>query len=279
MASRKLNAAERQLAYSVFGNSIHYDAVSISDRAIEGQVITTHFSGAFTIRWIRGYAGIMGDDGDKATFIHEMTHVWQGCNNGAWSGTYQVKSVVAQVRDGVRDIVETEDYGGTIKNWDRHRSAAYRLDAKHFGRSWSSFNVEQQGKIVETWYIEEALRQRLGDDGPGVFGAGMSPYDARFPYIRDIIRKRNVGGLYTPVQLPRGADPTIKQMQDKLVALGYLAPGHADGLIGRSRSATLDAVRVFQSRNALKPDGDLGGPNSDTRKALLRPVDRLRGVR
>ena len=47
MASRKLNAAERAFAYRVFAGSVRYDAVSISDTAIDGQVITTHFNACF----------------------------------------------------------------------------------------------------------------------------------------------------------------------------------------------------------------------------------------
>lgn len=103
----------------------------------------------------------------------------------------------------------------------------------------------------------------------------MSRYDARFPYIRDVIRKRSPSAGYAPVSLPAGADPVIKQLRDKLVSLGYLAPRFADGLVGRDHSPTLDAVRAFQTRNGLTPDRDLGGPNSATRKALSRPVDQL----
>ncbi|KQM62177.1 MULTISPECIES: peptidoglycan-binding protein [unclassified Sphingomonas] len=278
MTSRPLRADERAFAYQVFGNSVRYNSVSISDIAIEGQVITTHFNGKFTIRWPEGFHDIMRNPGRRATFIHEMTHVWQGCNNGRWSGTYQAKSVVAQVTEGVRDIVRTKDYEDGIKNWDRHRSTAYRIDARRFGRPWSSFNVEQQATIVETWFIDEALRRSRGSDGPGVFGASMSPYDSRFPYIRDVIRKRSPTAAYTSVQLPIGADPAIKALQDVLVALGYLEPRCADGLIGRTNSATLDAVRAFQSRNGLKPDRVLGGANSETRKALARPVGQLQGA-
>ena len=276
MSTRPLTAAERAFAHVVFLDSVNYDAVSISSVSPGSQVVTTHFNGAFTIHWVRGFHDIMGDEGRKATFIHEMTHVWQGCNNGRWSGTYQVKSVVAQTNAGIRDIIATGDYSGAISNWNEHRSTAYLLDARSFGKPWGTFNVEQQGMIVETWYIDEALRRRRGDDGPGVTGAGMSPYDARFPYIRDVIRRRNPGAAYRPVELPAGADPEIKRLQDTLVALGYLAPAAADGLIGRSRSATLDAVRAFQQQNGLTADRDLGGPNSATRKALQRPVDQLR---
>ncbi len=276
MSSRRLTAAERAFAYKVFAGSIRYDDVLISDTAIDGQVITTHYNGAFTIRWGTGYRDIMGDEGRKATFIHEMTHVWQGCNNGAWSGTYQAKSAYAQLKEGVRDIVREGDYRDGIRNWDRHRSTAYKLDARRFGEPWTSFNVEQQGMIVETWYIEEALRRRhTGDAGPGVFGAAMSPYDARFPYIRDVVRKRSPTAAYRPVVLPPGGDPQIKALQDKLVTLGYLDPRQADGLLGRTHSATLDAVRAFQARNGLEPDRDLGGAHSLTRAALTRPAAQL----
>lgn len=96
MTSRSLNAAERAFAYRILGSSVSYDAVSISDTAIASQVITTHFNGAFTIRWIEGFHDILSDERYRATFIHEMTHVWQGCNNGRWSGTYQTKSIAAQ---------------------------------------------------------------------------------------------------------------------------------------------------------------------------------------
>ena len=106
-----------------------------------------------------------------------------------------------------------------------------------------------------------------------------TPYDARYPYIRDVIRKSNPAAPYMPVHLPTGADRELKRMQDKLVALGYLAPANADGVVGRSHSATLDAVRAFQGRNGLKPDRDIGGPNSDTRKALSRPVEQLQSAR
>jgi hypothetical protein len=276
MSSRPLNAAERALGRSVFAESINYDDVSVSSLAVGGQVITTHFNGSFTIRWAAGFVDIMGNAARKATLIHELTHVWQGSNNGRWSGTYQARSVGAQVSAGVRNIIEEGDYRGAISNWDTHRSKAYKLNVNQFGNRWDSFNVEQQGTIVETWYVDEALRRAMGDDGPGVFGASMSPYDARFPYIRDVIRARNPLADYRPVTLPPGADPAIKRIQDTLVALGYLAPGQADGLVGRTRSATLDAVAAFQARNGLQPDRDLGGPNSDTRRALQRPIDQLR---
>ena len=276
MASRKLSPSERAFAYRVFGNSLDYDNVSISDVGPSGEVVTIFFAGGFTIHWAPGYRGILGDRRLESTFIHEMTHVWQGNNNGILAGTYQYKSVFAQVKEGVRDIIKSKDYKGAIKRWDEHRGTAYLLDASRFGRPWSSFNVEQQAMIVETWYDTEATRSRLfRTNGPGVRGGSMSPYDARFPYIRDVIRRRSPSNAYRPIVLPAGADPAIKQIQDKLVALGYLEPNYADGLVGRGHSATLDGVRNLQVRNGLMPDRDLGGPNSATRRALARPATQL----
>lgn len=274
MGSRPLSAAERAFAYTVFGNSLPYDSVAISDLIVPGQVITTHMLGKWTIRWKDGYTNILGDAHRKATFIHELVHAWQGDTNGHLSGTYQARSAGAQLLNGVADIVERGEY----IDWDTHRRRTYRLDSARFGQPWSSFNVEQQGKIVETWYTDERTRRIGGDDGPGVFGGDMSPYDARFPYIRDVIRKRSPSAAYRPVALPAGADQTIKRLQDKLVALGYLEPGQADGLIGRTHSATLNAVRAFQSRNGLKADREMGGANSATRRALERPASSLRSA-
>ncbi len=92
-----------------------------------------------------------------------------------------------------------------------------------------------------------------------------------------MIRAGNRSATYRALgsSLAPGGDVAIKAIQDRLVALGYLDARHADGLIGRSRSATLDAVEAFQRANRLKVDRDLGGPNSETRQKLARPIEQL----
>lgn len=82
-ASRPLTPAERAFAYTVFRDGVRYDAVSISDIGIAGQVITTHFNGAFTIRWSPGFRDIVREERYKAIFIHEMTHLWQAATTAA----------------------------------------------------------------------------------------------------------------------------------------------------------------------------------------------------
>ncbi|OWK27872.1 hypothetical protein [Sphingomonas mucosissima] len=61
---------------------------------------------------------------------------------------------------------------------------------------------------------------------------------------------RNRTAAYRSITLPGGGDAQIKAIQDRLVALAYLEGHHADGLVGRSQNATLDAVRPFSAATA-----------------------------
>lgn len=105
--------------------------------------------------------------------------------------------------------------------------------------------------------------------------AANPEHDLRFPYIRDVIRARNRRVGDVPLNPVKGSEPEVRAMQGKLVALGYLQARHADGTVGRLRSATLDALAEFQKRNVLKADRDFGGPNSLTPRRLNQPVGTL----
>ncbi len=281
--ARKLNSAEMAIARSVYTNVLPFDRIYLTDLNLGGAVTLASMdlqTGKFdyTINWVDGFRGGTGDAEMRATLIHELCHVWQG-EHGVWPTFYMGQSIWAQVSSGVRDIWRKRKWRG----WGEHRSTAYPLPADGIGKDWSNFNVEQQATLVESWYMPERDRVtpagpglvRVHNFGPGVYGGGRSEHDARFPYIRDVIRARNRNAKYRPLTLPTGGDPQIKAIQDTLVALGYLEARYADGLVGRSRSATLDAVEAFQRRNGLRPDRDLGGPNSLTRRKLALPIPQL----
>jgi len=189
------------------------------------------------------------------------------------------QSAWAQLSSGLGDFWKKAEW----KGWETHRSTAYSFSSSLIGRNWSTFNVEQQASLVESWYIPENQRVRRLDSGQivtnyfgeSVYGGGASRHDARYPYIRDVIRACNRKAPYVPLALPYGGDPQIKAMQDKLVALNYLDAHKADGYVGRTRSATLDALAEFQRRHGLKSDRDFGGPNSETRRKLSLPISQL----
>lgn len=171
----------------------------------------------------------------------------------------------------------------TARSCGTHRGTAFHFSPGHIGKPWRSFTVEQQGAIVQSWFMAERDRfarvapgRRLVTHyGLGVFEGDRSEYDLRFPYIRDVIRARNRRADYVPLTPVKGSDAQVRAMPDKLVALGYLQARHADGTVCQSRSATLDALDEFQKRNGLKADRDFGGQNSLTRSRLDQPFDTL----
>ena len=119
---RPLTAAERGAARAVFGDALRTDGVLIS------------FGGLMTVG---GYARTVPDhiyfpdrDVSMGLLIHELTHVWQ----------YQEDEAAADV---IQDAVfATYDYGG------EH----YLAEAWANGHSFSHFNHEQQGDILQDYY-------------------------------------------------------------------------------------------------------------------------------
>jgi hypothetical protein len=162
-AERLLTDAETDLARQVFGESLPYGAIYLSNGLGLGQRPYTiphplHL-GSYVIHIgpqifpdaTDSSTVVLGHTGD-AVFIHESTHVWQGVNR-RHSFDYILDSVYNQFRFG---------------------SHAYDLDQDEVGRkSWGKFNAEQQAMIVEHWYV-----------------GGMSQSDDAFVYIKDNIRAR-----------------------------------------------------------------------------------------
>ncbi|HEY0323167.1 MAG TPA: hypothetical protein VGC66_19575 [Pyrinomonadaceae bacterium] len=168
LTSRLLNQDEEALARQVFQDQLPYGRISIANFYLPGneahKTAVTVASGTalIPIKSLTDYTIYFGPDVfrdgahlfKRNTFIHELTHVWQG-HHGTFSWDYMVESMIAQGR-------------ALIQHRDRNK--AYEYDLANL-QPWDSYNVEQQAIIVEGW-----------------FENGMSESDPRYVYIRDNIR-------------------------------------------------------------------------------------------
>lgn len=281
---RNLRSDEISEAKKVFRETIQYNKVFIQQ----------HNGGAMTYAYNKGVwdwyyvifwnANVFSQGavnaGESRTFIHEMVHVWQG-HYGTYPREYMIKSGAAQTsgvfedvwEKGAKELVKRVWNNGPINAWHSYRNRAYAFSMNQMGvNNFNDFNVEQQAGIIESWYASTAETNHLGETIPG---GNMSTTDIRYPFITCNILAKAPNAQYiqlkqpanqnTSQQLGRGADAKIKAIQDVLVQLRYLDPKYANGYMNKQ---TKDAVIGFQRNNGLKPDGDIGGPNSQTRKKL-----------
>lgn len=206
----KLHREEIELAKKVFGNTLPYQRIYISNAKTHTQGITLATSPfrrrtKYLILWSNAYNTNIAESSEcmKATFIHELTHVWQGQYSGMNSMSYMTQSAWYQVRHGVRDIFKNGLGNGSkrigemfklgfAKEWDTHRNYAYCFDCDEIGKDFNKFNVEQQALLVESWFAKESFTLN-GIEYPAGF---QSEDDNRFPYIRDCIRKGNPNASY-----------------------------------------------------------------------------------
>jgi hypothetical protein len=157
---RLITNKEADQARKVFRETLPYGAIWISNGLGFDQRPYTipHPTrlGSYVIHFgPDGFANALGDPTvagirpTEVTFIHELAHVWQG-HNSRFPPWYVFDSVWHQASQG---------------------GSAYAYTP---GQNWSSYNCEQQAKIVGDWW-----NPRIG---------GANPRDPRFPYVRDNIR-------------------------------------------------------------------------------------------
>ncbi|HEX8354579.1 MAG TPA: hypothetical protein VF611_16860 [Pyrinomonadaceae bacterium] len=165
MASRLLRESEVELAGQVFEDKLPYGRIHLASFYLpgnQGTAVTLASASSFLpVRALRNYTIYFGPEvfrggadrpGFWDTFIHELTHVWQGYH-GLLGWEYMAQSVLAQgyaiLTRGVRD-------------------RAYDYEP---GAPWGSYNVEQQARLVQDWFLD-----------------GMRADDERYPYIVNHIR-------------------------------------------------------------------------------------------
>ena len=165
MATRLLRKSEIEFARQVFEDRLPYDRVYLSSRFFpfnEGTAVTVASLSTFVpVRTMRSYTIFAGPEvfregadrpGVRDTFIHELTHVWQGYH-GSLGWEYMVNSMIAQGH-------------ALLVQGDRNRAYDYKP-----GAAWDDYNVEQQALLVQDWYLN-----------------GMREDDERFTYIARHIR-------------------------------------------------------------------------------------------
>ena len=157
MPSRQLKQSEIDLARQVFQDQVPYDRVHIASYFLPGNDGTpvTVASASSLIPFLSGsrhYTIYFGPDvfqngadqpGTRDTFIHELTHVWQG-HHSRFGWEYIVNSMVSQGH-------------AVITKGDRN--AAYQFTP---GSPWGSYNVEQQAYMVQNWY-RDGMKTDAGD--------------------------------------------------------------------------------------------------------------------
>lgn len=131
--TRPLSPLEKQLAKSVFGDSIMLDSVRIDDKAKIG--CRKHSIAYVSFFTVNSWGKL-----PPATFIHELFHVWQYQQYGS---AYIPKSLRAQRSElgynygGLEVLVKSMSTNGKL----------------------TDFNFEQQAEIVRDYY---AIRENLG---------------------------------------------------------------------------------------------------------------------
>ncbi len=127
---RGLNNAELQEAQKVFGNSLNYGAVSVSDSSELMQIGGYARTPGNTVFFPTGTLG-RTDSSYFAFLIHELTHTWQS-QHGV--------SVLTKIRYSLSE--SNYDFGGD----------AGLAQAIKDGKCFNDFNTEAQASILEKYY-------------------------------------------------------------------------------------------------------------------------------
>lgn len=133
--SRTLNPMELSVGKRVFWDTIKWGQVRISDGSGIGDSIFTNAGiGLDTIYVTKlNFSSV-----PNSILIHELTHVWQGTNDGITGWGYKWSSLAHQGYHMARG---------------NGRNAAYTYDASLLGRfGWGLYPAEEQAQIVEDWF-------------------------------------------------------------------------------------------------------------------------------
>jgi len=155
--SRPLNDTEIALARQVFGDSLPYGDVILTDMAgLSGRAFTAPgVDGKTYINLGDRYGDPLGPTNSYPMrgqlLIHELVHAWQIAHSSFLPG-FMCSALVTQANA----------FGDSVYAYDG------------FGPAWPEFNIEQQASIVDDWFAATGK------------SAGYQPLDQGSPYYRYI---------------------------------------------------------------------------------------------
>ena len=150
--ARGMNNGERDFARKVFGDTIPYERITLTNLSYGGgkKYTIPSIDGSIWINMgaamdVPGGPSAYADPTPKSrypnpgqTFIHELTHAWQIVN------TVFLPGLVCDVGVGLAGGGLSYDYFDPTKG----RSG----DLSWTSKPWTGFGVEQQAQIVDDWY-------------------------------------------------------------------------------------------------------------------------------
>lgn len=167
---RSLSAQERAFCEKTFGDRVPYKKVVLTnlhsndDRAftipnIDGDILV-NLGPAYKnpLTYTTGGYPTPGQ-----LLVHEMTHAWQIAHSKFLPGLI-CEGALNQTRHTILKSKGVYDPG------------------TDFTKKWSSFNAEQQGSVIDGWFMDRDKSKY------GSMGGGKKDSDPRFHYVRDNIR-------------------------------------------------------------------------------------------
>jgi len=167
---RSLTAKERGFCEKVFADKVPYNKVVLTnlhsndDRAftipnVDGDILV-NLGPAYKnpLSYTSGSYPTAGQ-----LLVHEMTHAWQIAHSKFLPGLI-CEGALNQTKHTILKTKGVYDPG------------------TNFTKKWSSFNAEQQGSVIDGWFMATDKSKY------GSMGGGAKDGDARFHYVRDNIR-------------------------------------------------------------------------------------------
>lgn len=235
--SRPLNDAEITLARQVFGDSLPYGDVILTNMAgMSGRAFCAPgVDGKTYINLGSNYADPIGSMTSSYTvrgqlLIHELTHAWQIADRNFVPG-FMCSALVTQANL----------FGDSVYAYDG------------FGSAWGDLNIEQQASIVDDWFAATGKSN------------GYRPMDQGSPYYRyiwDDVLGRNAPTT-APGNLRRSSGLAVSQWPGHLDVF-YPTPDGSVGGVWWDQTATWSSPYT------------IAGPSSTT-NAAIASVSRVSG--